>query len=288
MLALIDTCGTDSATPYLAIAGVLLRENQVATLLSEIEAGLGELLLKTDPTCADVKATELLGRTVLRRLPDYDRLKETELAEAERIWRSRVHRREPLSGASLAVDAKRRHAFVQRVFQAMTTARARIVAVVCNKREPRPRKDVMAKPYAFLFERVFHALHPGQPGAGERHAILVFDDEDTETMKNINRWIRGYFSERRDGLARSQVIVPAPFYVRSVITPLIVLPDLVAYCLAWGWRGTPAMVDPGREDLRLFVGDIEELRADCGEYQDESGQLRPRHSIYCLKDLRAQ
>ena len=135
-------------------------------------------------------------------------------------------------------------------------------------------------------EELFHALQPGQPGAGERHAILVFDDEDTSTLKNINRWIRAYFSETRQGLARSQVVVPAPFYVRSCVTPLIVLPDLVAYCLAWGWRGTTTMVEPAREDLSFFVREIENLRAECGKYQDDAGTLKPRHAIYYVKDLR--
>lgn len=283
-MVLLDTCGSDGDTPYLVIAAVLLREDRVARVLSGMEASLSELLLKPNPTYAEVKTNELLSRRVFRRLRDYGRLGASELSAGLARWRSKRLRHESLFGDELAIDAKKRFDYAQRVLELMKSADARVVAVACNKRGPRARGDALGKPYAFLLERIDHALQSCK--GRQQHAILVLDDEDISTLQKMTRRMREFFATTSVGYARAKLVVPTPFYVRSCVTPLIALPDLVAYCIAWGWRGATGMTEPAREDLRLMVRDLESLAADCGAYAGDDGALRRRFPIYYLGDLR--
>jgi hypothetical protein len=68
-----------------------------------------------------------------------------------------------------------------------------------------------------------------------------------------------YFKNTYKGRERSKYIIPEPFFVHSDLTIGIFITDIVAYCLAYGFR-LEYMIEPKRTELDLFVSQICEMR----------------------------
>ncbi len=125
----------------------------------------------------------------------------------------------------------------------------------------RPEYHYLRKDYPFLFERFYHFLNP-RPGPAKPMATVVFDESEKQASQILLGQMERYFLHTNKGRARSSLIIPEPLFVRSDLTTIIQMTDLVAYVVSWGVRlgGVRPMTEPKRDELASFARQVCRLR----------------------------
>jgi hypothetical protein len=59
-----------------------------------------------------------------------------------------------------------------------------------------------------------------------------------------------YFERTAPGRSRTKWIVPSPFFVSSDMAYPVQAADLAIYCVNWGYRVPPGMINEAREEIR--------------------------------------
>lgn len=195
-------------------------------------------------------------------------------------------RGEDVSGTSereLVAYSRQVLQFVHEVLDIAARHRVRFVASVIDACAPASeRAHWLGKDMLCLMERYYRIL---QKQSGGHHGLIVCDELEKSKAKRLVQRMARYFLGHPTGSNYSSLIVPEPFFVHSELTTGILLADLAAYLISWGWR-LPQMEEPAREELSPYVEKLEELRFDDWyPRQDEAG-LQIVHGFRYLTDMR--
>jgi Protein of unknown function (DUF3800) len=129
----------------------------------------------------------------------------------------------------------------------------------------RPEEELLRKDHVFLLERFFYFLE-GRKEMG----ILVIDTIEKTSDRRFGRQLEAYFSRTATGRYRTQWIVPAPFFVASVMAYPVQAADLCIYCINWGFRiPSHGMTEPVRNEIRTeFFDWLHDLQFHGDGYRD--------------------
>lgn len=157
----------------------------------------------------------------------------------------------------LTALAQAKLSYVAQILQLSQQYRCKIFAsIVADPGQSANDKTLLRKDYVFLFERFYYLLEdmPGEP-----HGIVVFDELDKSSSHILLTQMDRYFKHTVKGRARSNLIIPEPFFVHSDLTTGIQVVDFVAYLISWNFR-TGKLCKPGREELDGYLELVKPLR----------------------------
>ena len=125
---------------------------------------------------------------------------------------------------------------------------------------PRTSSDGLRKDYAYLFQRFFYFLEDESADRGfPQRGIIVFDELERSQSHLLIDQAHRYFKDTATGRQRASLIIPEPFFVHSDLTTGVQIADLVAYCVAWGFR-IGATYKPARSELAPYSAQLARLR----------------------------
>ncbi len=151
--------------------------------------------------------------------------------------------------------AQAKLAYVGDVLDTCGQYRCKALASIVSATAQRPTSDFLRKDYVYLFERFFYFLEDSPYRAS---GIIVFDELDKAKSHILLEQMTGYFLKTSTGRMRASQVIPEPFFVHSELTTGVQVADLIAYILAWGFRGEGS--DDRRKELGPFVRQACELR----------------------------
>lgn len=291
MLLFIDESGTDHRqTPYEVLAGVAVREAQAWPLIQTIQDSqlrfFGVYLADVLP---EFKGNRLLKAKNFRLAAQMDPLGETlrrDLARTllEKGKRSRETRvEERATRPELTAYAQASISYARHVLELCSLHEVRVFASIVEPEAPRPLGQMLRKDFTYLFERYFHSL---DSGPDHEHGIVVFDELDVTASRRLGRQMHQYFRETNTGRRRAVRILPEPFFVRSDLTTLVQVADLVAYSLNWGWRLKGRMLAAARPELEEFGLASAELQYRGTRLDARAQRSFPLFGICHIRDLR--
>ncbi len=292
MLLFVDESGHDhNDMPCEVLAGVAIAEDNLWNLVQAIKAAerdhFGEnLRVLLDE---ETKAKKLLKRKRFR-----EAARDVEIApeECRRLSRSllqkgRLARGQPTSNPTfLEIVAFSRQvlAYVHAVLDIAARHGVRVFASVVDATAPRPPKGILRKDYVYLFERYFYFL---ESFPSRERGLIVFDELDKAQSHVLLGQMAAYFLDCETGRHRSSRIVPEAFFVHSDLTTGILIADLVAYILGWGWR-LGRMEQPRREELRSYASQLHDMQFHGQKPRHDGLGCWDLHSIVYLDDLRGR
>ncbi|MEM9453833.1 MAG: DUF3800 domain-containing protein [Myxococcota bacterium] len=195
-------------------------------------------------------------RNVFRRCPSKERtalarecLREGASAKAEA-------RQAVVSRRHLAALAQAKLDFCERVLELCTQHHAKAFASIVDQEAPTTMGKGLRKDYAYLFERFFYFLDE----RGRSHqGIVVFDEKDRQQCVVLLEQMASYFKNTAKGRHRASRVIPEPFFVRSELSTLVQVADIIAYVTSWGVRIKPKMTRPARGELKRLADYICEI-----------------------------
>jgi hypothetical protein len=259
----VDESGQDRAnSPYEVLAGLSVRDSSIWPLINDVQAAEGKYFgdyyrRKQE----ELKAKKLLKTKVFRLASQLPQIQEPDLF---RLAQSCLTNGPKAKRLELTALAQAKILYVQEVFEVCRRFRCQVFGSIIDYEslEAQPKLDDfiylehLRKDYAFLFERFFYYLEdqiPRETGA------VIFDELEKSKSHILHSQMREYFINTRKGRDRSSLIIPEPLFVHSDLTTGIHIADLVAYCLAWGFR-TGGLSAPKRDDLDPLVNTISNMR----------------------------
>lgn len=262
-LLFIDESGQDrKQMPYEVLAGIAIQDISIWPLIQEIkvveEKYFGDFYNNNNE---ELKAKKLLKNKTFRlaaQLPQIDaehlfRLTDFCLRNGEKA--KRIH---------LTSLAQSKIKYVEEVFNICLKYQCKIFASMIDYKviESQPRLadftalDFLRKDYSFLFERYFYFLEDNQ---NQEMGVVVFDELEKSKSHILIDQMSRYFLETRKGKERSSLIIPEPLFVHSDLTTGIHIADLLAYCIAWGFR-VQQLNQPKRVELDPYINQICKMR----------------------------
>jgi hypothetical protein len=288
-LLFTDESGTDhSHSPYEVLAGVAVEDSRTWNLITAIQ----EAEIKYFGRRITIDAAELKGKNVLKRktfrlasqlsaIPDNERLMLASAVLIEGQKAKAAGREADVTRPQLTALGQARLAFVSKVLELCAQHQVRTFAAIVDRDAPRPKGDFLRKDYACLFERFFYFLEEQPPN---QHGLVVFDELERSRSRLLLDQMGRYFQTTAVGRMRSSRILPEPMFVRSDLTSLIQVADLIAYVIAWGVRIPGRMTRPYRQELRPFADAVLALRHKAVR-QEDSGPFYV-WSFAVIDDLR--
>lgn len=266
-LLFIDECGQDHHyTPYEVLAGLAVHDSSLWQLIVEIKDRekyyFGDFYTSQNK---ELKATKILKRKVFRlseQLPEID-------SDLIPIFSQSCLLNGPSSTMTeITALAQAKLLFVEDMLKICQKFRTQVFASVINYRSPEPKLPLddfsqinyLRQDYAYLFERFFYFLEDeNRQRASKDMGIVIFDELEKSKSHILHDQMNTYFNNTYKGRERSKFIIPEPFFVHSDLTTGIFIADIVAYCLAFGFR-LDYMIEPKRAELNQFVSQICEMR----------------------------
>ncbi|MBN1145619.1 MAG: DUF3800 domain-containing protein [Anaerolineales bacterium] len=252
----VDESGQDrTSTPYEVLAGVAIQDAALWDLIQEIQQTESKYFGSFyRDNRRELKAKKLLKAKTYRlagQLPPIDEAATRSLA---RICLSDGARAGRLHITALA-QAKLRYA--DEVLGICQRYDCRVFASIIDYQSPAVQPQLidfsglgfLRKDYAYLFERFFYYL---EDLPVREMGAVIFDELERSKSHILHEQMGKYFLATQKGRERSALIIPEPLFVHSDLTTGIHLADLVAYCIAWGFRAG-MMSAPRREELGRLV-----------------------------------
>jgi len=281
-LLFLDESGHDHRnTPYEVHGGFVVHATKLWPFISAIRT-LEQSIFGTDlrEYGLELKGSKLLRRRCFRwaaqQRPMNDALRRKHaLNFLNNGKQNRRPRAEQFTGYGQACLA-----MAQGVIELLNSHDARIFAAVVPRRtkpEHAP-SDYLRKDMVFLLERLFYFLE-----SRREMGLLVLDETQKQTDKELMRCMERYFTLTQTGRQRTQWIVPVPLFVQSDMAYGVQAADLCIYCLNWGWRLKPQMVEPTRPEIEPFVKRLKDAFWEGDGYRD--GQTFHTHGVCFVPDL---
>lgn len=250
-LLFVDESGTDGReSPYEVLAGLAIEDRELWPLIQALKAAqethFGLRLF--DRPGLEAKAKKLLKTKTFRHAGGVPPIA---LPERAALAKLAIEDGAAVSGNQLHALGQSKLAYVLDAFRLCQRHRAVAFATILPQDQVRAEFDFLRKDYAFLFERFFHFLN----GRGEMPnpmGAIVFDEIEKQSSQRLIVQMERYFLHTSNGLTRSRLIVPEPFFVHSDLTTLVQMADLLAYVISWGVR-LHGMTLPARQELAPFT-----------------------------------
>ncbi|MCX6096563.1 MAG: DUF3800 domain-containing protein [Candidatus Bipolaricaulota bacterium] len=278
----VDESGNDGNAPYQVLAGVSVEDavlwDLVRSLQAEETKHFGCRYTAGD---RELKAKKILKRKTFRlaaQLPPFPAGRRRDLALKAFTFGQTATREE------LTALAQTKLAYVEKALEIAADAECRAFASVVRQGSPTPVPGALRKDYNYLLERFFYYLEDMDLQA---RGVIVCDELEKSRSYILIDQFHSYFMRTVKGKARSQQIIPAPFFVHSDLTSGIQLADLVAYIISWGLRFDRKMDEPVRHELASFAGQVKQL-----EYESLPRSMQGKRagifSFKYIEDLRSR
>ena len=114
---------------------------------------------------------------------------------------------------------------------------------------------------------------------------VVFDELERSRSHLLVGQLYACFEQTATGRQRVGRVIPEPFFMHSDLKTGILLVDLLAYVVSWGFRGIRTMVEPARPELDGFVHQACGLRHKAVRAVGENPDFGI-WSFYYIRDLR--
>ncbi len=250
-----ESGGYGRESPYEVLAGVAVEDRDVWNLIEAIRAAEEQTFsVRYRREHGEIKGKKILKRKVFNHAAQLEGFDEE---ERRQLARECLGAGDTANRRQITALAQAKLAFVGEVFDLCSRFRCHAFASIVERDAPRPTRDVLRKDYAFLFERFFYFL---QDHDADMQGAVVFDEIDRSQAHILVGQMEEYFIGTRNGRLRSRNVIPEPFFVRSDLTTLIQVADLVAYITSWGVR-IPNLLDaPRRDELAGFADQVLALR----------------------------
>lgn len=291
-LLFVDESGNDKAeSPYEVLAGLAVQDQQLWSLICRLQdAEVEHFGQRVSKGSVELKAKRLLKRktyTLAKQLPPIENPLRRELAHsclvkgaearAASLSASRVTR------AELTALAQAKLAFVQTALELCGQHQVKVFASIIPRSAPRPSGNFLRKDYAYLFERFFYFV---EDRSTAELGLVVFDELDQTRCHLLLEQMSLYFLRTSKGRLRAARIIPEPFFVRSELSTMVQIADLVAYLISWGVR-FGAMQGDARTELDPLASLVLEMRHRT--IRDLPGRpSSPVWSFTVIDDLRPQ
>jgi len=294
MLLFIDESGQDNKEmPCEVLAGIAIAEANLWNTIKAIRAiekeCFGDYLRNLRLT--EVKAKRLLKRKCFRIANQKLSIQETELTGlANSFLRKGIEahksRKDSSPFTAREADGYNRSVlrFVDKVIDIAANFGVKIFASVVDKETAKAQKDVLRKDFVYLFERYFYFL---KTLPDYERGLVVFDELEKSRAQKLVQQMASYFLGTKTGQFRSSKIIPEPFFVHSELTTGVLLADLAAYIIGWGWR-SGKMTQPFRQELMPYAKKLHTMQFQ-GVKPDENEEKNwPLHGITYIEDLRTR
>jgi len=266
-LLFIDECGQDhSYTPYEVLAGVAIHDTALWSLIKEIKEReifyFGDFYTQEKQ---ELKAKKILKKKVFRLA---EQLPQIEIDNIPDLAQSCFKNKQNCSKTELTALAQAKLIFIEEILNICKKFKTNIFASIINYRNPDPRlplddwvqNDYLRQDYAYLFERFFYFLEDqNRKNSSDDMGIVIFDELEKSKSHILHYQMDAYFQKTSKGRERSKFIIPEPFFVHSDLTTGIFIADIVAYCLAFGFR-LEYMKEPKRQELDKYLSPICDMR----------------------------
>ncbi|MEI9920900.1 MAG: DUF3800 domain-containing protein [Bacteroidota bacterium] len=202
----------------------------------------------------EIKAKKFLNRKTFRLA---EQLGPIDLFQRS-IWaREALENGEDVTREQLTALAQAKLFYVKQLLQLCHEYRCKVFAcIVTDPKKINSDSQLLRRDYVYLFERFYYFL---EDKFFESRGIVVFDELDKSTSHILLSQMDKYFKNTIKGRARSNLVIPEPFFVHSDLTTGIQVVDLVAYVLSWNFR-VRQLTKPGRIELNGFLEQIKLLR----------------------------
>jgi hypothetical protein len=262
-LLFLDESGQDrKQMPYEVLAGIAIQDISLWPLIQEIKSiekkYFGDFYKNNN---VELKAKKLLKRKTFRLASQMPQIDDDHLyALAEYCLKNGP-------GAKLkhlTSLAQSKIKYVEEVFNICIKYQCKIFASMIDYKaiETQPRLvdfsalDFLRKDYSFLFERYFYFL---EDNSRKEMGVVVFDELEKSKSHILIDQMSRYFLETKKGIERSALIIPEPLFVHSDLTTGIHIADLLAYCIAWGFR-VQQLIQPKRNEFDPYIDQICKMR----------------------------
>jgi hypothetical protein len=252
----IDESGHDHHdSPYEVLAGVAIQDSDLWRFIKdaqEIELNCFGGRYRVDGR--EIKAKKFLNRKTFRLA---EQLEPIDLLQRS-IWaKQALENGENVTREQLTALAQAKISYVKQLLQLCQEYGCKVFAcIVADHKKVSQDSQLLRKDYVYLFERFYYFL---EDKSFEPRGIVVFDELDKSASHILLSQMDRYFKNTIKGRARSNLIIPEPFFVHSDLTTGIQVVDLVAYVLSWNFR-VGLLSRPGREELNRFSEQIKLLR----------------------------
>jgi hypothetical protein len=266
-LLFIDECGQDhKETPYEVLAGVAIHDSALWQLIQEIKSRekyyFGNFYIQENQ---ELKALKILKKKTFRLANQLSTI-ESDLIPS--LTQSCLIKKDNCSKPELTAFAQAKLKFVEEMLDICKKYNTKVFASIINYRNPDPRlplddwvqNDYLRQDYAYLFERFFYFLEDqNDKNAIDDMGIVIFDELEKSKSHILHDQMNEYFQKTNKGKERSSYIIPEPFFVHSDLTTGVFVADIIAYCLAFGFR-LEYMKEPKRPELDKYVSLICDMR----------------------------
>jgi len=252
----IDESGHDHHdSPYEVLAGVAIQDSDLWRFIKdaqEIELNCFGGRYRVDGR--EIKAMKFLNRKTFRLA---EQLEPIDLFQRS-VWaKQALEDGENVTKEQLTALAQAKISYVKQLLQLCQEYRCKVFAcIVADPKKVNQDSQLLRKDYVYLFERFYYFL---EDKSFEPRGIVVFDELDKSTSHILLSQMDKYFKNTIKGRARSNLIIPEPFFVHSDLTTGIQVVDLVAYVLSWNFSDG-LLSKPEREELNRLSEQIKLLR----------------------------
>ena len=266
-LLFLDECGQDHRyTPYEVLAGVAIHDTVLWSLIKEIKDRemyyFGEFYTQEKH---ELKAKKILKKKVFRLVTQLPQIEADLIPDLAQSCFKNKHN---CSRTELAALAQAKLQFIEEILIICQKFNTHVFASIINYRNPDPRLplddwaqiDYLRKDYAYLFERFFYFLEDqNRKSSINDMGIVIFDELEKSKSHILYDQMNAYFQKTNKGRERSRFIIPEPFFVHSDLTTGVFIADIVAYCLAFGFR-MEYLKEPKRQELDKYLSPICDMR----------------------------
>lgn len=252
----IDESGHDHHdSPYEVLAGIAIQDADLWKFIKDAqEVEMACFGRRYRMEGREIKAKKFLNRKTFRLAEQLDPI---DLVQRS-IWaRQALENGERVTKEQLSSLAQAKLAYVRQVLQLCQDYQCKVFAcIVADPKKVNSNSEMLRKDYVYLFERFYYFL---EDKSSEPRGIVVFDELDKSASHILLSQMDKYFKNTVKGRARSNLVIPEPFFVHSDLTTGIQVVDLVAYLLSWNFR-VGNLTKPGRQELNRFSEQVKLLR----------------------------
>ncbi|RPE09970.1 DUF3800 domain-containing protein [Chitinophaga lutea] len=252
----IDESGQDHKnSPYEVLAGIAIQDTLLWQLIKDVhDIELNCFGRRYRHDGREIKATKFLNTKTFRLA---GQMAPINMPERTALAKLALDNGESTNKKQLTALAQAKLSYVKQIFRLCYGYRCRIfAAIIANPDKVLADASMLRKDYVYLFERFYYFLEDA-PGASQ--GIVVFDELDKSSSHILLNQMEKYFKNTMKGRARSNLIIPEPFFVHSDLTTSIQIVDFIAYLFSWNFR-VPKLTKPGRTELNSYIEMLKPMR----------------------------
>jgi hypothetical protein len=250
-LLFLDESGTDHGScPYEVTGGLALHASTLWPFIQDLRRrerdAFGGSLHEFG---AELKGCKLLNRESYRWSAQMPPMSEPERQRHARGFMTKGLEKKPPTRAEFTAYGQARLCMARGIVESLRTHGAVLFATAIPRGSKRPKgradEAYLRKDHVFLLERFFYFLE-----LQKQHGILVMDEVEKTADRVLAQRMERYFERTAPGRSRTKWIVPSPFFVSSDMAYPVQAADLAIYCVNWGYRVPPGMINEAREEIR--------------------------------------